>query len=219
MTGDRGDLARRLRELLPAQWFGDDTPNLDAVLQALGESLAFAHRVIDYADHQTRVMTATHGWLDLVAADFFGDGLPRRPGQSDRSYRALIVANLMRERATRAGLARMLRDLTGQEPVIFEPTRPDDTGAYSVLGGYSVAGGYGSVRLPRQVFVRVSRPAGSGIPRAAGYMTPAGGYAVASRLQYATTQMVADRVTDADIYDAIERTKPAGSIVWTAIAA
>lgn len=219
MTGDREDLARRLRELLPAQWFGDETPNLDATLQAFAQTLSFAHRLIDYADHQTRVMTATHGWLDLVAADFFGDGLPRRPGQSDRSYRALIVANLFRERATRAGLARMLRDLTGREPVIFEPTRPDDTGAYSVLGGYSVAGGYGSLALPRQVFVRVARPVGSGIPRTAGYRTPAGGYSVASRAQYATIGMVADVVTNADIYSAIERTKPAGTIVWTAIEA
>lgn len=216
MIGDRADLALRLRETLPAQWFGDTTPVLDAVLAGLAESLAYTHRLIDYADHQTRILTATHGWLDVVAADFFGATLPRRPGQSDTSYRALIIANLFRERATRAGLTRVLRDLTGREPTVFEPWRPADTGAYGIAAGYGAAGGYGSLALRHQVFVRALRPAGSGIPRVAGYGTPAGGYG-AGRMQYASLGMLTDAVTEADIYEAVDRTMPAGSVAWVSI--
>src|SRR5260363_278724 len=44
------------------------------------------------------------GWLDLIAADFFGDALKRGPDQSDAAFRQRIRARLFGERATRAGL-------------------------------------------------------------------------------------------------------------------
>lgn len=219
MIGDREDLARRIRELLPAEWFGESTPVLDAVLDGLAEPQAFAHRLIDYADHQVRILTATHGWLDLVASDFFGGKLPRRPGQSDTSYRALIIANMFRERGTRASIERVLTDLTGRTPTVFEPGRPADTGAYDLAGGYDVAGGYGALDMPHQAFVRAFRPAGTGIPHISGYDMPAGGYDTPGQLHYATPAMITDAVQDSDIYQALDRVKPAGSILWTSISA
>ncbi|HHW4682388.1 MAG TPA: hypothetical protein ACQGQI_04225, partial [Xylella sp.] len=92
---------------------------------------------------------ATDGWLDIIATDFFGSSLRRKSGQSDASFRNRLLIHLFRERATRNGLVKVLTDLTGRTPVIFEPQRPLDTGSYGgPLIGYGQAGGYGSMRLP-----------------------------------------------------------------------
>lgn len=219
MTGDREDLARRIRELLPADWFGESTPVLDAVLHGLAEPQAFAYRLIEYADHQVRLRTATHGWLDIVGADFFGNTLPRKLGQSDTNYRGVLIANLFREHGTRAAIERVLVDLTGRKPTVFEPGRPADTGAYDLAGGYDVAGGYGALDMPHQAFVRAFRPAGTGIPHVAGYEASTGAYDTPSRLQYVTLAMITDAVTDSDIFRALDRVKPAGTILWTSISA
>ena len=132
-TGDQADIFARLKAILPARWFGspaDSTPILDAVLQGVANLLAFVYSLYAYAKLQTRISTATDGYLDLIAADFFGTTLQRTTGQSDESYRALILANLFREKATRNALIRVLQDFTGQTPVIVEPTKPADCGAY-----------------------------------------------------------------------------------------
>lgn len=218
MTGDKQDTFGRLKSLIP-RWFGDDTPILDALLRGLAYTASFIYDMANYARLQSRIKTATDGWLDMIAADFFGDWLMRKAGQSDASFRNRIIINLFRERATRAGLVKVLTDLTGRAPVIFEPQRPLDTGAYGgPLIGYGVAGGYGSMMLPFQAFVTALRPAGAGIPLVAGYGTPAGGYGAPSRAEYAQMDMIQGAVTDADIFDAVDSVKPVGTTVWTRIA-
>jgi len=134
-TGTQADIFARLKAILPARWFGspaDSTPILDAVLQGIANVLAFVYSLYAYAKLQTRISTATDGYLDLISADFFGTTLQRNTGQSDTSYRALILANLFREKATRNALIRVLQDLTGQTPIVIEPTKPADCGAYGV---------------------------------------------------------------------------------------
>lgn len=222
MTGDQADIFARLKAILPARWFGspaDSTPILDAVLQGIANVLAFAYSLYAFAKLQTRVMTATGGFLDMISADFFGTSLPRKTGQSDASFRTLILANLFREKATRNAIVRVLTDLTGVAPLIVEPTRPQDTGAYGVpISGYGVAGAYGSMLLPFQAFVNAYRPQSTiGIANVAGYGISTGGYSEPSQAEYADSQALLTDVTDADIFAAVDAVKPAATIAWVRI--
>jgi hypothetical protein len=154
----------------------------------------------------------------MIAADFFGAALLRQSNQSDASFRNRIIINLFRERATRNGLVKVLTDLTGRAPAIFEPQRPLDTGSYGgPLIGYGVAGGYGSMLLPFQAFVTAYRPTGTGIPNVAGYGISTGGYSQGSQAELASMSMIQGAVTDADIYAAIDSVKPVGTTLWTRI--
>lgn len=217
MTGDQQDFFQRIKTLVP-RWFGDDTPTIDALVQGLAWAGSFVYSLWAYAKLQTRILTATDGWLDMIAADFFGAALLRQSNQSDASFRARIIINLFRERATRGGIVKVLQDLTGRTPLVFEPLRPADTGCYGGPAiGYGMAGGYGSMLLPFQALVTAYRPTGSGIPLVAGYGISTGGYGQASRADYAAMSMIQGAVTDADIYAAIDSVKPAGTIIWTRI--
>jgi hypothetical protein len=216
--GDQQDQFQRIKALIP-KWFSDDTPVLDALLRGFAYAKSFVYGLIVYAALQTRIKTATDGWLDMIAADFFGAALLRQSNQSDASFRNRIIINLFRERATRNGLVKVLTDLTGRAPAIFEPQRPLDTGSYGgPLIGYGVAGGYGSMLLPFQAFVTAYRPTGTGIPNVAGYGISTGGYSQGSQAELASMSMIQGAVTDADIYAAIDSVKPVGTTIWTRIA-
>lgn len=215
--GDQGDHFARIKSLIP-RWFCDDTPVLDAVLRGFAAANAFVYRLLMYATMQTRLRTATDGWLDMMAGDFFGTSLTRRAGQTDASFRNQIVVNLFRERATRAGIERVITELTGRTPIIFEPQRPLDTGCYGgPIGGYGVAGGYGALGLPFQAFVTVFRPRSDGIPMVAGYGVATGGYNMPSQAEIASLKFVQGAVTDEDIYAALDSVKPVGTTLWTRI--
>lgn len=138
-TGDQQDIYRRMRSQLP-QWFGDEatSPVLNGLLQGLAYALAYFYSLLAYGRLQTRIKTATDGWLDMIAADFFGSALLRAANQSDTSFRNRILINLFRERATRAGLIKVLKDLTGRVPTIIEPLRPLDTGVYGGADSISI---------------------------------------------------------------------------------
>jgi hypothetical protein len=213
MTGDQADMLARLKAVLP-RWFPDSVPILDGILSGLALAASLLYQVIAYADLQVRIKTATDGWLDLIAYDFFGAALVRTSGQSDESLRTRILINLLRERVTRAALVRVLTDVTGRAPIVIEPTRPADCGGYGAMGGYGSAGAYGSLAVPYWCFVQAFRPASSGIPFVAGYGSTPSGYSQPSRGEYASLAMVQGSVTDADIYAAIESVKPAGMTVW-----
>lgn len=219
MTDDQPGMQQRLRSLLP-RWFPDASPILDGVLAGLAAGAAFLRQLTAYAALQARIKTATDGWLDLIADDFFGGTLVRAVGQADESFRSRILANLLRERVTRRALEQVLTDLTGTPPVVVEPMRPADTGGYGSGGvGYGVAGAYGSLLMPLQCLVRVKRPPAQGIPDVAGYGVPTGGYGEPSRAVYASLADVQGAVTDADILSAVESVRPAGTTVWVNIAA
>lgn len=225
-TGDQSDVLKRIKAVLPP-WFGDNTPILDALLQGLAWAGSFVFSLYAYAKLQTRIKTATGGWLDIIAADFFGTAIIRQTNQSDISFRNKILVNLIRERGTRNGIIKVLQDLTGRTPAVFEFLRPMDTGAYGVSQsiGYGVAGGYGSFQMPFQAFVTAYRPTNTGIPYVGGYGLAnygatsgnPGGYGVASQIEYADLSMIQGAVTDADIYAAIDSVKPAATIVWARI--
>jgi hypothetical protein len=189
-TGDKPDITSRLGSVLP-RWFGDLTQATltNAVLQAFATTQSFAYSLIMYAALQLRIKTASDGWLDMIAADFFGPSFTRRAGQSDASFRSAIISNLLRERATRASLIKVLQDVTGRTPVVIELTNPVDCGAYRYRSGYGYTR-YGSIRAPFNLLVKVYRPT-SGLP------------------QYG--------ISDADIYAAIESVRPTNTLVWAAL--
>lgn len=188
--GDQSDMFSRLKATLP-RWFSDTTPILDAVLYGWATTWAFVYSLYAYAKLQTRISTATDGWLDMIAGDWFGAFLQRRSGQTDASYRALILAWILRERATRYGMAKVLLDVTGRAALVFEPNRPLDTGAYNIAWGYNSVGGYSSINLPRNtVLVIAYRP-------------------LIGSAQFG--------VQDADIYSAVEAVRPVGVTVWVQI--
>lgn len=215
MIGDATDMLARLKALLPPKWFPDNSPVLDALLSGPAWALSLVYSLIQYAKNQTRISTATDGFLDLIAFDFFGNNLPRRSQETDTSYRARIKATLLREKVTRNGMIQALINLTGRTPFIFEPARPADTGAYNIsTSGYGLAGGYGSLMLPAQVFMTAYRPSGSGIPYVAGYGSPSSGYSDASRGEYATLSEVVGAVTDSDIMSLIAGTVAEGITAW-----
>lgn len=216
-AGDPADLKARLKSLLPP-WFDDSNPILDAILTGIGTAASFLFGVIAFAQMQTRIATATGGWLDLVAADFFGDSLSRTANEADSAFRARILASLFGEKATRRSISRVLTVLTGVEPSIFEPARVQDTGAYGAPNcGYGVAGGYGSVLLPYQAFVIAYRQPNTGIPLVAGYGVSTGAYRTPSRSEYASIDEVLAQVIDEQIYAAINRVRPAGMKIWVLI--
>lgn len=218
MIGDQSDFTARLKSLLPNGWFSDDAPVLNAVLNGLSYCLSLMYGLIAYAKLQTRIATATDGFLDLVAFDYFGAFLMRRLKEIDGALRARIFLNLLREKATRHGIIKVLTDLTGQIPIVFEPWRPLDCGAYGVnISAYGVAGGYGSLVLPYQGFITCFDPIGQGVPFIAGYGNPEGAYNAGSQTEYASPSLISGLVTDADLYAAVADAKVEGTIAWMQI--
>jgi len=218
MIGDKLDTFKRLKTLIPFSWFGDNSTNIDSLLQGAATAASWTYELLTYAKLQTRLKTATDYWLDLIGFDFFGASFLRRTGQGDESFRAKILANLFRERATRNGMIAVLTELTGKVPVIFEPVRSGDVGAYNVSAAYGITR-YGSSSIPYQCFIDVSRDPETTLSSYGGYgSTPmAYGVTASSLNAYASGGLAQSLLIDADIYATIEATKPAGTICWTRI--
>lgn len=210
------EIAQRLRSLLPARWFADAMPVLDGLAAGICAGWAHVHDIAAYAARQTRIATATDGWLDRIATDYFPTRVRRRARETDEIFSARIRRELLRERGTRDALSSALTDLTGRAPVLFEPARVADTGAWNGPGAYGAAGAWGSFALPFQCFVTAFRPQGTGIAETAGWNASAGGWG-GGRIEYASLAMIAGQVTDADIHAAIADIMPAATIAWTRI--
>lgn len=208
---------QRLKQVLPTSWFGGVTPVLDAVLTGIGTALDNFTNLAAYVRLQMRIATATDGFLDLIAGDFFGEYLTRNANETDSSFRARILAGLFAPTVTRRAILQQLLTLTGRTATIFEPANPGDTGGYGIACGYGVAGGYGSLAMPAQFFVYPRRPVSSGIPYVGGYGSSVGAYSTASQAEYANPSMTQQGVTDAAIYALIARIKAAGVTAWVQI--
>ena len=232
-TGDVSDMTWRMFSVLPRRWFPalDAAPILSGVLAGVGWAWSYAYSLIGYVDEQTRITTATGAFLDMVAVDFFGSMLSRHPGEADGSFRQRIIANLLPERATRAGVLSALSSLTSGTTRIFEPGRPADTGAYATLAdpsmggdcGYGISGlAYGSLNLPAQFLILASRPQqltdalqvnGYGDPGDPNANRATGGYGVGA-IEYASMNFFGAVASDHDIRSAIVATIPANAIAW-----
>ncbi len=222
MVGDLQDIVYRLRSVLPKGWFADDSPVLGALLQGIATPWVWFYGVISYTIKQTRLLTATDSWLDLIAWDFFGESLSRTPSEVDVVFRERIQTALQREAATRSAIAEALEQLVGSEPLIFEPARCSDTGCYGVMGqgtrlntgfAYNAAGGWGTLTLPMQFFVTTVRPPTPGVNMLAGYGTSNGGYGLGS-ISYINLSTVPGYVTDLEIQETLTRLLPVNSVAW-----
>jgi hypothetical protein len=216
MTGGTNDMLARLKLVLPARWFGDSTPILDALLTGLASAWSELYALVAYVSAQSRIATASGIFLDIAAQDYLGGSLARRAGEADAAYGARLRNNLLSPRATRASLVQAVTDLTGRAPSVFEPLNASDTGGYNVNLGYNTAGGYGSMNLPYQFFVKAYRPNNTPISNAGGYNDGPGGYAHGPMF-YADLTEFAGTVSDAEIYAAVAAVLPTSSIAWTHI--
>ena len=222
MIGDETDMQTRLLAALPNGWFADEAPLLASLLGGLASVWAWLYSLLTYARQQTRIATATDGWLDLIARDYGGPSWARQNGETDVAFRSRITRNLQRLRATRAALTAGLLALTGRVPSVFEPAYPPDTGGLASIGlGWNTVGGWGSLMLPYQCFVIAYRPAGGGIANTGGWGGGAGNLALGGwntgALQYGDTSLIKGEVTDAQILSTIADSMPAAAIAWTAL--
>ena len=216
MVGDLADMVTRLRAVLPARWFPDAAPVLDAMLSGVAAVWSAAYAQLQYVRAQSRIATASGSFLDMVATDFFGTLLRRQVGQDDDGLRRAIGLEMLCERATRPALQGMLDDLTGRAPVIFEPARAADTRAWGAACGWGVAGGWGSLAMPFQCLVTAFRPQGGGVSVVAGWGIPAGGWG-GGAIEYASASMVGGQVSDEAIASAVAGIMPAATIAWLRI--
>jgi hypothetical protein len=218
-TGDTNDNVNRLRATL-APWFPDlsAAPVLNAVLTGIGDAFAFVYNYLQFAKLQTRIATATGGWLDLIGWDFFGSRFARRQGESDSSWQPRILQEILRPRQTRAAISLMLTQLTGRAPLIVEGWNTGDEGSYGTGDmGYGAGLGYGSLNYNDQVFITAYRQNSNGVPLVSGYGMVGGGYGVGS-LSYIDLSQITGPITDAEIYARVQQTVAAGITAWVDIA-
>jgi len=225
-TGDTNDMVARLRSVLPSRWFPDVAPVLSSVLQGFGAQFAAVYGLYAWLLAQTRLATMTGWMLDIFGQDFFAATIFRRKGESDSAWRARLAREFWRERATRAAAVRAVSDINGVAPIIFEPTRPADTGGWggTLMTGtglaYGRAGGYGSLELPYQFFLIALRGSNSPIAGAMGYYEgtgwAGGGYGVGG-LEYVIGGWSVGQVTDAEMYAAVANVLPVCATAWMAI--
>jgi len=213
-TGDIDDLIARQRTQIPPSWFPEDDAVLAGVLAVFGSVYAFVYGLIVWAKAQLRLSTMSGVFLDLFAFDFFGRRIRRRSGELDDAWQARISRELLRERCTRAGMASVLTDLTGTAPTIVEPWNTGDMGAFDDGSlAFDTVGGTGDTDLPYQAFITVKSPGLTGVPGISGFDDGAGAFD-GGDLAFVDPSMISGAVTDQDIYDAINLTKPAGMIAW-----
>jgi hypothetical protein len=226
MTGDLADMVSRLLAVLPKRWFGEQSPNLSAILTSLATPWTWVYDLLGYTINQTRLATATDDWLELIAYDYCGNSLKRHTGEADVFYRIRIQNALMREAATRSAVSTGLESLIGSTPVIFEPAKTLDTGAYGTLAqgssasanglAYGQAGGWGSLSLPMQFFITVVRPPTPGVGMLAGYGIPIAGYG-AGAISYVDLALLPGAVTDQEIQSTLCSLLPVNTVAWLQI--
>jgi hypothetical protein len=214
MIGDQADIVARLYRWLPARWVPTGPGTLVyAVVSGFATALSGVHALLAYAAQQVRIRTATDGWLDLIAGDYFGPSLPRNAGEPDPLYSARIRREIMRERVTRAAIDRVVFDTTGNHPIIVEPNRTSDIGCWG-QGFAWHSGSYGSKGLPFQVFVTTPRQNPIPFPEMAGWRVPAGAYRQPFAVYALPSIFPPPPAPDAAIIAAIERVRAAGITVW-----
>lgn len=224
-TGDQKDFIARLQALIPNGWFPNGlSPIRDAIITGAANGFAFIYSLLAYVRLQSRIASATDGFLDLISFDFFGGKLPRADGQTDASFRNQIIAFLFRQRNTRQSIILVIQQLLGTTPTIIEPQRAGDTGVYdlasTLANDVAGAGVYGDSRMPLECFVTVTLPTALAIapPLLAGYGVSFGAYGTPSLISYIAPPVI-DPVQAADIYAALDSVRPVTGVIWTQIEA
>jgi len=224
-TGDQSDITSRLQTYLPSGWFGDwsEAPLIGGVIAGIASVFAVTYTLIMFFWAQTRLGTSSGGWIDLWAADFFGGNLPRKPNESDVSYIARIQYTIFQQKATRPAMVKVLTQLTGRAPIIFEPMRPYDTGCLGVNTGVNSFCGVarmGSLAATYSALITAYRPRITGGSAGAAYCNAVVISALNTPLSQSYTGSLAAQTSaasDTDIYDAINATRPVATNIGVSI--
>lgn len=224
-VGDQSDITSRLQSYLPRGWFGDwsEAPIIGGLLAGISSVFAVVYALIMFFWAQTRLGTSSGGWIDLWASDFFGGSLPRKPNESDAAYIGRIQYTIFQQRATRPAMVRVLTQLTGRAPVIFEPNRPYDTGCLGKNTGPSSFCGVarmGSLACRYSALITVYRPQVAGGSAGAAYSNAPTWSALATPISHSYTGSLAAEATiatDSDIIDAINTTRPVATNIGVCI--
>jgi hypothetical protein len=212
MIGDQNDFFARIKGQIPASWF-KTSPNFDATLQGPAWALSSIYAQITYAQLQTRIATATDGYLDLISADFFGTPLPRLMNEQDGAFRSRIVANLFVKGPTRGNMSAVLTLITGRVPDIFEPSNTTDSGGWDSAFYWDTGVGKWGAPMPYQSLVTAYRPIGGA--QSLGELDT---WRWSFDSYGAWSDTPATSVTDAAIIAAVQSTHMLGTIVWLRIA-
>lgn len=224
-TGSQQDILSRLQSYLPRGWFGDltQTPILNGLLAGVSSVFAVMYTLIMFFWAQTRLQTSSGGWVDIWASDFLGTSLPRKPGESDASYIARIQISIFQQRATRPAMVKVLTQLTGIPPIIFEPARPLDSGCLGANTGVASFCGVarmGSIACPFGALIVAYRPLVSGGSAGSAYSNAAAWSALNTPVSHSYTGSLSQETisaTDADIYSAINATRPVATNIGVCI--
>lgn len=224
-TGDQSDITSRLQSYLPRGWFGDwsSAPIIGGVLAGIASVFAVMYTLIMLFKAQARLGTSSGGWIDIWASDFLGTTLPRKPNESDASYIQRVQIAVFQKRATRPAMVSVLTQLTGRAPIIFEPNRPLDTGCLGANTGVASFCGVarmGSLATPYGALITAFRPKVTGGSAGAAYCNAIMISALNTPASQSYTGSLAAQVsaaTDADIYAAINATRPIGTNIGVAI--
>jgi hypothetical protein len=224
-TGDQQDIVSRLQSYLPRGWFGDwsEAPIVGGVIAGIASVFAVIYTLIMFFWAQTRLQTSIGGWIDLWAADFFGGNLPRKPNESDASYIARIQYTIFQQKATRPAMIKVLTQLTGRAPIIFEPMRPLDTGCLGANTGPASFCGVarmGSLAAPYSALITAYRPRITGGSAGAAYCSAIMISALSTPASQSYTGSLAAQVSaasDTDIIAAINATRPVATHIGVAI--
>lgn len=193
-TGDVPDCLNRIRAVLPP-WFPspENSPVINAVATGAATVASNLYALAQYAKLQTRIKTATGGWLDLIAFDYLGPTFQRRASESDVSFQSRILTFLLIPRLTVAGITAMLIALTGRTPSIIE--------AGAGGGGYDLgelAFDTAGCWVGQNLVITAFRPPGQGVPLVDGYDGGAGGFDVGA-IEWVDNTQVTGQITDAEI--------------------
>ncbi|CAE6838065.1 hypothetical protein [Paraburkholderia nemoris] len=210
--GDQSDFFSRLKAQIPASWF-KSSPNFDATLQGPAWAMSSIYAQITYAALQTRIKTATDGYLDLISNDFFGTQLPRLTNEQDGPFRARILANLFVKGPTRANMSAVLKLITGRTPDIFEPSNTTDSGGWDGAFYWDTGVGKWGAPMPYQSFVTAYRPITN-----AQSLGELDSWRWSFDSYGAWSDAPVTSVTDAAIIAAVESTRMTGTVVWLRIA-
>lgn len=149
MTGDVSDLQARLRSVLPTWWPNIGvSPVFDGILIGIATIFSAVYGLIQVAGLQTRIRSATGGFIDLIAWDFFGGRFTRITGETDAAFDARVIEELVRPRVTRSAIQAAVAELTGNPVRIIEASNLTDVGFYKVRGSGPAPVSYWNVDAP-----------------------------------------------------------------------
>ena len=214
MIGDELDFFERTKALIP-DWFGETAPLFDSLIQGNAVAEAFIYDMIQFVAEQCRIQTTVDGFLDIASIDFFAGDLPRFANETDSAFRTRIIASIFRLRGTRPAMRSVLLSTTGTEPELFEPNRPADCLCLSAGIGALGVGKLGNLDLHHQGFAVVRRTITTVEGRKPGLDAPMAGLSHEAVLFPDDASRYA--LSDADILNAINKTKAEGTVTWVRI--